>query len=447
MELKHKLGLDLPLSSQYINYWRGVVKGDLGVSLVNPSDRVLDKILVRYPATLELAIAGLVVALLISIPLGVTAGVNQGRLLDNLASVIALLGISTPGFVLGPLMIYVFAIKLDLLPVSGRYGPEYLILPAVTMGAALAAILTRMVRSSVIEELNEDYVRTARAKGLSERQVIYKHVLKNGLIPVVTIIGLQFGVLLAGAIITEIIFSWPGLGRLTRLKPAWEHPFGLDDLGRDVLSRVIYGARISMQVGVMVVLISALIGMIIGSVSGYYGGWIDRIFSGFLFNVFLAFPSILLAIAMVAFLGPSIRNLILALSVIGWVGYARLIRGQVLKVREFDYVTAARALGASDFRILFRHILPNAIQPLIVQASLGMAGAVLSEASLSFLGLGVQPPTSSWGVMLNDARSYLNVAPHLLIFPGIAVMLTVLAFNFVGDGLREWLDPKQNRSN
>ena len=232
-----------------------------------------------------------------------------------------------------------------------------------------------------------------------------------------------------------------------RLKPGWEHPFRLDDLGRDVLSRVIYGARISMQVGVMVVLISALIGMIIGSVSGYYGGWIDRIFSGFLFNVFLAFPSILLAIAMVAFLGPSIRNLILALSVIGWVGYARLIRGQVLKVREFDYVTAARALGAGDFRILFRHILPNAIQPLIVQASLGMAGAVLSEASLSFLGLGVQPPTSSWGVMLNDARSYLNVAPHLLIFPGLAVMLTVLAFNFVGDGLREWLDPKQNRSN
>lgn len=231
-----------------------------------------------------------------------------------------------------------------------------------------------------------------------------------------------------------------------RLKPGWEHPFGLDDLGRDVLSRVIYGARISMQVGVMVVLISALIGMIIGSISGYYGGWIDRIFSGFLFNVFLAFPSILLAIAMVAFLGPSIRNLILALSVIGWVGYARLIRGQVLKVREFDYVTAARALGAGDFRILFRHILPNAIQPLIVQASLGMAGAVLSEASLSFLGLGVQPPTSSWGVMLNDARSYLNVAPHLLIFPGLAVMLTVLAFNFVGDGLREWLDPKQNRS-
>jgi peptide/nickel transport system permease protein len=215
IEMKHKLGLDLPLSQQYFNYWNGVLRGDLGVCLVNPSDRVLEKILARYPATIELALAGLAVAILISIPLGVTAGANQGKIIDNIASVVALLGISMPGFVLGPLMIYLFAIKFDLLPVSGRYGPEYLILPAVTLGAALAAILTRMTRSSVIEELNEDYVRTARAKGLSERQVIYKHVLKNGLIPVVTVIGLQFGVLLAGAIITEVIFSWPGLGRLT----------------------------------------------------------------------------------------------------------------------------------------------------------------------------------------------------------------------------------------
>jgi ABC-type dipeptide/oligopeptide/nickel transport system permease component len=215
IELKRRLGLDLPLTQQYFNYWSGVLSGDLGVSLVNPSDRVFEKILLRYPATIELALAGLAVAILIAIPLGVTAGTNQGKAMDNIASVVALLGISTPGFVLGPLKIYLFAIKLDLLPVSGRYGAEYLILPAVTLGSALAAILTRMVRSSVIEELNEDYVRTARAKGLSERQVIYKHVLKNGLIPVVTVVGLQFGVLLAGAIITEVIFSWPGLGRLT----------------------------------------------------------------------------------------------------------------------------------------------------------------------------------------------------------------------------------------
>lgn len=214
IDLKHKLGLDLPLSQQYVNYWRGLFTGDLGTSLVS-GESVFEKILGRYPATIELAIAGLIVAVCIAIPLGVTAGTNQGRIIDNIASVISLLGISTPGFVLGPLMIYVFAIKLDLLPVAGRGGFDYLILPAVTLGAALAAILTRMVRSSVIEELNEDYVRTARAKGLSERNVIYKHVLKNGLIPVVTVLGLQFGVLLAGAIITETIFSWPGLGRLT----------------------------------------------------------------------------------------------------------------------------------------------------------------------------------------------------------------------------------------
>jgi len=231
-----------------------------------------------------------------------------------------------------------------------------------------------------------------------------------------------------------------------RLRPTKAHPLGLDDLGRDVLSRLIYGARVSMRVGVTVVLFSAIIGILIGAISGYYGGWVDRFFAGFLFNVFLAFPSILLAIAMVAFLAPSLNNLILALSVIGWVGYARLMRGQVLKVREYDFVIAARALGASDARILARHILPNAIQPLIVQASLGMAGAVLAEASLSFLGLGVPPPAPSWGAMLNDARTYLRPAPHLLIFPGLTVMLVVLAFHFVGDGLREWLDPKQSRS-
>lgn len=237
----------------------------------------------------------------------------------------------------------------------------------------------------------------------------------------------------------------PGQSREERYQPSREHLLGQDDLGRDVLSRVMHGAKVSMQVGVMVVLISAFIGMMIGAISGYYGGWVDRFFSGFLFNVFMSFPSLLLAIAMVAFLGPSLRNLILALSIIGWVGYARLIRGQVLKVREYDFVTAARAIGTGDGRIIARHILPNAIQPLIVQASLGMAGAVLSEASLSFLGLGVPPPTPSWGAMLNDARPFLREAPHLLIFPGIAVMLTVLAFNFVGDGLREWLDPKQKR--
>jgi len=199
--------------NRYSEYWIGVLHGDLGSSF--RTDRpVIDLVLERYPATIELAIAALLFAVAIAIPLGVIAGTHRGTLVDNLASIIALLGISLPGFVIGPMLVYVFAVKLNLLAPSGRFEWSDIILPAFTLGAALSAILTRMVRSSVMEELGEDYVRTARAKGLSERKVVYKHVLKNGLIPVVTILGLQLGVLLAGAIITEKIFSWPGLGLL-----------------------------------------------------------------------------------------------------------------------------------------------------------------------------------------------------------------------------------------
>src|SRR5216683_229074 len=209
---------------------------------------------------------------------------------------------------------------------------------------------------------------------------------------------------------------------LRYMAPSAAHLFGTDSTGRDIFSRVVFGARISLEVGIVVVAVSALVGTMIGALAG-----------------------LLLAIALVAFLGAGLNKLIFALCIIGWVGYARLIRAQVLKVREYDFVQAARALGAGDFRILFTHILPNAIQPLIVQASLGMAGAVLSEASLSFLGLGVPPPSPSWGVMIEEARdlSTLQAAPHALIFPGIAIALTVLAFNFIGDGLREYLDPRQ----
>lgn len=224
--------------------------------------------------------------------------------------------------------------------------------------------------------------------------------------------------------------------------PSAAHWFGTDALGRDILSRIIYGARLSLTVAVSVVALSLSTGIILGGIAGYYGGAIDTFLNIFAMNAFMALPGILLAIAFVAFLGPGLLNLILALSIGGWVGYARLVRGQVLAVREREFVEAARALGASDLRIFLRHILPNIIQPLIVQAAIGMAGAVLAEATLSFLGLGVPPPTASWGSMLNDSRSHLFDAPHLVVFPAIAVMLCVLSFNFIGDGLRDYLDPR-----
>ncbi len=187
---------------------------------------------------------------------------------------------------------------------------------------------------------------------------------------------------------------------------------------------------------------SLALGLIIGSLAGYYGGRIDRFVNVIVMNAFLSFPGFLLAIAFVAFVGPGIFNLILALVIGGWVGYARLVRAQVLAVREREFVEAARALGASDVRILTRHILPNMIQPVIVQGAIGMAGAILAEATMSFLGLGVPPPTASWGSMLNDGRSHLFDAPHLVLFPAMAVMLAVLSFNFLGDALRDYLDPR-----
>ena len=224
--------------------------------------------------------------------------------------------------------------------------------------------------------------------------------------------------------------------------PSHAHWFGTDELGRDILSRIIYGARISMLVGGSVVVASLGVGLIIGSIAGYYGGAIDRFVNVILMNAFLSFPGILIAIAFVAFRGPGIFNLVIALSIGGWVGYARLVRGQVLAAREREFVEAARALGASDLRIIVRHILPNIIQPVVVQAAIGMAGSILAEATMSFLGLGVPPPTASWGTMLNDARAHLFDAPHLVLFPAMAVMMAVLSFNFIGDALRDYLDPR-----
>ncbi len=223
--------------------------------------------------------------------------------------------------------------------------------------------------------------------------------------------------------------------------PSSAHWLGTDKLGRDVLARIIYGSRISILVGIIAVGISGTIGIFLGAIAGYFGKWID-VFIMRLVDILLAFPSILLAIALVAVLGASLFNVILAIALVSWVGYARMVRGEFLRLKELEFVEGARAMGLSDFKIIFKHILPNAMAPVIVMATLGLAGAIISESSLSFLGLGVQPPTPSWGGMLSEGRTVIRQAWWIPTFPGIAILLTVLAFNLLGDGLRDALDPK-----
>ena len=222
--------------------------------------------------------------------------------------------------------------------------------------------------------------------------------------------------------------------------PSVHHWLGQDDLGRDILSRIIFGARVSLLVGFITVGVSAVLGSIIGAVAGYFGGWIDEVLMR-ITDILLAFPGILLAIAIMAILGPSLNNVIIALCIVGWKSYARLVRGEILKEKEKEYIQSARALGYSHFRIISFHLIPNTLNPVLVMATLGVASMIISEAGLSFLGLGTQPPTPSWGEMLAEGRQYLLQAYQLTTFPGLAIMILVLGFSFLGDALRDALDP------
>lgn len=232
---------------------------------------------------------------------------------------------------------------------------------------------------------------------------------------------------------------------INRLKaPSAEHWFGTDDLGRDMCTRILYGARISLWVGFFAVIGSIIAGTILGILAGFYGKWIDMLISR-LFDILLAFPSILLAIAIVAILGPSLQNALYAIAIVNIPTYGRLVRAKVLSLKSEEYITAARAIGMTNTRILLTHILPNSLTPIIVQGTLGIATAIIEAAALGFLGLGAQPPDPEWGKMLSDSRQFIQKAPWTVVFPGLSIMLTVLGFNLMGDGLRDVLDPRMKR--
>nr|WP_320050873.1 ABC transporter permease [uncultured Desulfuromonas sp.] len=248
------------------------------------------------------------------------------------------------------------------------------------------------------------------------------------------------------AVLAPLICNDPGAVDVSRqLQPPSFHAWlGTDDLGRDVFSRIAYGARISLLVGFVAVGIATLIGILLGAVAGYYGGWLDTIIMRFV-DIMLCFPSFFLILAVIAFLEPSIWNIMIIIGLTGWMGVARLVRAEFLSLRNRDFVLAVRSLGASDRRIIFRHILPNALSPVLVSAALGVAGAILTESALSFLGIGVQPPTPSWGNMLIAGKQTLGTAWWLSFFPGVAILITVLGYNLLGEGLRDALDPRLKR--
>ena len=252
------------------------------------------------------------------------------------------------------------------------------------------------------------------------------------------------GVLLLMALLAPIVAPYdPIIQEILKRRqpPSWEHWLGLDDLGRDILSRIIFGSRFSLQVGVVSVSLAIIVGAIVGATAGYLGGWVDTIMMR-LMDIMLAFPALLLAIAIVTILGPGLLNMLYAIAIVSIPAYARIVRASVLTVKEQDYILASRSIGVPPLRLLFRDVFPNCLTPLIVQGTLGIGTAILDAAGLSFLGLGAQPPKPEWGAMLGQGRYSMFTAPHIVVFPGIAIMLTVLGFNLLGDGLRDALDPR-----
>src|SRR3984885_12005731 len=518
--LSHKLGLDLPAPIRYARWIGGALHGDLGLSYAYHSP-IAPLIASSLAVSAPLALMAMALAAIIGLAAGVYAADRRRRAGDAVVMGLSQVGIAVPNFWLAILLVLVFAVTLRLVPAGGFPGWHdparaiaALILPAIALGVVQAAIVTRVTRSAVIEALNEDFMRTARAKGVSRRAALWRHALPNALTPILTIMGLQFANLIAGAIVVENVFVLPGLGRLmlqsisnrdtlvvengvmllavivigvtlfARFRPrgglslwlgavlvatlivaallslVWTpypptaidiphklappsaaHWFGTDNLGRDVASQILAGSRVSILVGVIAVGIGLAFGIVLGLIAAFSKGLVEdglMKLSDFVF----AFPALLLAIMLTSTFGPGVVNAIIAIGVYNVPIIAKLTRATANGVLSREYALAARAAGRGPIAIAIDHVLPNIAPALIVQATIQFAIAILAEAALSYLGLGAQPPETSWGKMLADAQNVLYNAPRLALYPGIAIALSVLGLNLLGDGLRDALDPK-----
>lgn len=667
-ETKKLYGLDKPLHVRYGIWLRQVVTFNFGTSFKDHRP-VRDKILERVPVSLQLSFISLLLVYLIAVPLGVFSAARQDSLSDRGLTIFLFVLYSLPSFWTAMMAITFLGGGdfLDWFPIYGLHGEgaeqlgfwpwlidwvHHLVLPVFCLTYGSLAYVSRQMRGSMLEVIRQDFIRTARAKGLSEKTVVMKHALRNSLIPIITLLAVLLPALIGGSVIIESIFSIPGMGLLSfeailsrdypvimgvttiaailtllgilvadvvytlvdpritfatapltfspkkfllvfaviaglvalalamqwsglspgmlvilhgpraavmiltltllyglytlagertywlsvlrqfnrrrvsvaaalalgflalialaapllandkpialrhegRLifpalrdflperqraypglagedwrelsarstlsvwppvkwgpyqidvgnflkAPGARHWLGTDEVGRDILARIIYGSRIALSVGFVAVGIYVWIGIVLGSLAGYYGGWVDMLISR-LIEVVMSIPTFFLIIAAVAFLEPSIYNVMAAIAFVGWTGTARLVRGEFLRLRGKEFVEATRALGARDLSIIFRHVLPNALTPVLVVATFGVADAILVESALSFLGFGVMPPTPSWGDILSKSRSYYEFAWWLTVFPGVAIFLTVTALNLVGEGVRDAIDPR-----
>ena len=533
------------------------------------TNQSVNKIITQtFPYSFDLGIRALAFAISFGLVFGILAALHRGKKLDYVCVVIAILGTSIPDFIMGAILQYLFGIKWGLLPVAQYLGFRYTILPSIGIGFYTLAMVSRLMRASMLEVVQQDYIKTAKSKGISKMKIIYKHQIRNAITPVVTVLGPIVASVLCGTFVIESIFAIPGMGKyyvesvqnldyslvlgmtvffgfflilanlivdilygiidpqyayrkagdhmvgeqrtnddfviigknlkrmesisrpsLSYWKDAWrrltknkiailslvlifiyillavfvpifskygyadvdsgkmnqflstEHWFGTDSIGRDLWVRVWRGARVSLSIGFIAAILNAVLGAFVGGISGYYGGKIDMVIMRII-DVLYGIPALIVTILVMVVLGSGINSLIIAMVIVGWIGTARFVRGEVMRLKGQDFVAAAKILGVGNFRIIIKHVLPNIMGLIITNLMMAVPNAIFREAFLSYIGLGIAPPECSWGILAKEGAKMLRIYPHELFIPAFFICTTMLAMNLLGDGLRDALDPK-----